>query len=280
MTRFFAFLLVVALTSLCARAEDSIRAFPIATIEALGQDLYLRDQLASKAFDVLFEKHPEAQKQAIRGWITQADKETRRVYFIQDEEGQFKLAYTATYPAEGEPVIEDGHAAPLPDFVAKRYAARRAALAAIPPAQLVAPSYNGEVLDDPEGKGYLVYILAATTDADTIMVGGHYRVSVSEDAKVTRVDALSHSLLTLDRKHSDVPTGAKAVASVVSHVVSNTPVETHVFVSLQERMPLFVGTLNGHSWLVNEGHIKDMGAPPPSAAKPAGTPPGRSPSKP
>src|SRR5690242_20079513 len=55
--------------------------------------------------------------------------------------------------------------------------ATRAAMDALP--QLDRQRYHFAVLTDPERKGYLVYALATSRNLEDIVVGLHYRVSVS-----------------------------------------------------------------------------------------------------
>jgi hypothetical protein len=50
--------------------------------------------------------------------------------------------------------------------------------------------------------------------------------------------------------------GAKPVGIAVSHVVSDTPLETHVFLSLQEKLPFWV-TAGGRTWIVENGAIRE-----------------------
>lgn len=252
MRKLIVFLLFFAVT---ATADDSIRSFPIPTIVALGKELYRRDQMAATAFDALFATHPEAEKLPIKGWITEATKDHQRVYFVQERDSQCSLAYVATFQERGEPKIEDKEGVALPDDVAKRFAARQAAIAAIP--KFMTDNYNFEVLDAPDGKGFLVYGLASTKDPNEVVIGGHYRVSVSSDAKVQQVDALFRSFLVLQRRSPDVPKGSDVVGLTMSHIVSDTPVETHVFVSLLHKVPLYV-TTSKQNWCVSDGEITKM----------------------
>lgn len=247
-------LLLFLLAGLAAQADEAIREFPIATIEALGQDLYRRDQMAATAFDTLFAEQPKAREAPIRGWITQVDKERQAVYFIQEQDSQYAVAYLANFHGQGPPEIADGRGAALPDFVAVRYAARRTAIEAV--RKFLTRTYNFEVLDDPERGGFLVYALASTHEANEVMIGGHYRVTVSADGKTAQqVDALSRSMLILNKQSQEVPKGANVVGFSMSHLVSKTPVETHVFASLLHHVPLFVGTMDKQVWSVSEGKI-------------------------
>jgi hypothetical protein len=42
----------------------------------------------------------------------------------------------------------------------------------------------------------------------------------------------------------------------MSHIVSDTPLETHVFLSLLEGLPFFVVTPDSHMWSVERGSIR------------------------
>ena len=254
-------LLIMAFVATAALAEDAIRSFPLPTIVALGVQLYQQDKVASDGFDYLFSSRPEAQKVQLRGWITEYTPENRRVYFIQGPDEQHpSLAYTLTLLTDGSAKVAERRGDPLPDFVAKRYAARQAAIASIPK---FAPgrNYNFEVLDDPENKGgYIVYGLACSSDPDEVVVGGHYRVTVSELGKVKRVDALSKSFLVLNKRAHD-PKAPAPDGLFMSHSLSATPVETHVYLSILHQLPLFVSTSEHEVWKVAEGIITKEESP-------------------
>jgi hypothetical protein len=68
------------------------------------------------------------------------------------------------------------HEGPLPEPLRH---ARHAAKAALP--ELEKQGYRFIVLNDPEGKGYLVYALATSRDPRDVVVGLHYRLSVSAE---------------------------------------------------------------------------------------------------
>ncbi|HSI15031.1 MAG TPA: hypothetical protein VK961_23465 [Chthoniobacter sp.] len=259
MRSLLAALLLPALCLSAIQAEEpkelpKIREFEIKTIEALGQELYKRDHLASDGTDLLFATHPEAKGQSIRGWVSILGEDASTVYFVRQKEDVLSMAYSVTFPREGKPTVKDQVGEALPESVRTRFLARQTAMAAVP--KLYTPQTNAEVLDDPAGKGFLVYVLASTDEPNKMVVGGHYRVTVSADGrKAEAVDALSRSLLILPINSPDVPKGAETVAAFMSHVVSPTPVETHVFVSLLHRKTFFVATSPTDIWKVENGTI-------------------------
>ena len=118
--------------------------------------------------------------------------------------------------------------------------------------------FNTVVLDDPDGSGFLVYLLRPKPSVSAIPVGGHYRITVSADGtKVEQIDQLFVSCLTIDPA-SEARDGTKLEAVTMSHIVSQTPVETHVFLSLQEHLPFYVATMDGRIWKIENGGITQM----------------------
>ncbi|MFK5922131.1 MAG: hypothetical protein QM496_08115 [Verrucomicrobiota bacterium] len=190
-------LVALAQVGSCYGEDQSgqIRNFPIRTIENLGQDLFKRDALAAAAFDLLFEVHPEAKEQSLGGWITRIGKKGSRVYLLKRKSEETRQAYVAVFEKNQKPRIELHLDEPLPKEIARRFRARTAAIRALP--GFYDRPYNFEVLNDPDGKGFIVYSLVSAKNANEVVVGGHSRVTVSEDAgTIEAVDALSESLLS------------------------------------------------------------------------------------
>ena len=257
-------LIIAAALSAQAGAADKtgIRDFDLKTIEALGRQLYKQDQFAWHGSDALLDKFPEAGKFISGGWITMPGEKTSKLYFLGEGEKGVTLSYVATFPAEGgAPTVEDVRGQPVPDDVLVRYHARKTAIAAVLKLLPATRKYNFEVLSDPTRKGFIVYALASTEDDNEIVVGRHFRISVSGDgSNVTDLDPLSNSELVIKKHPSDLPEGASPAAYTVSHLVSLTPVETHVFLSLQNDLSFYVGTSDKNIWKVDHGAITKMDA--------------------
>jgi hypothetical protein len=115
--------------------------------------------------------------------------------------------------------------------------------------------YNFELLNDPDGSGFLVYALAAFTRTDAIYIGGHFRITVSADgSKVERIDDLSHGII-----ENKAPPGAKSVGLGTAQAVdSKYPVETTIYSSNLYHIPIGVATKDGTIWLVANGKIEKM----------------------
>jgi hypothetical protein len=115
--------------------------------------------------------------------------------------------------------------------------------------------YRFLVLPDPKGSGLLVYALATSRDPEEIVVGIHYRVSVSPDAtRVERVDALSRTRVVARKKN--LPEGYRLVGFVLAQVVSDKPVETLVYLTLRHNASCMVVTPDESVWWIEHGKIR------------------------
>jgi hypothetical protein len=144
----------------------------------------------------------------------------------------------------------------LTESESAQFAARQTAAANPGPLRCSATA-NSVVLKDPDSDGWLVWILTSTTDAGIVPVGGHYRYRISADGKtVLHRDQLSNGCLNMPKQQG--PNGQPA-AMVVSQIVSAGPVETHVFLSLQNRIPIYVSA-GDKLFAVDGARIRDASA--------------------
>jgi len=147
------------------------------------------------------------------------------------------------------------------------------------------------VLEDPAGDASLVYALAYSKKPDDVVLGIHYRVCVTHDTKkVKSVEPLSRSALIV-KKGAGVPAGAASAGVWGINLVSPTPLETHVYLSLLHDTPVFLGMADHSIWKVDGGadrkgaqravrlsrkdltkptaplrYASDVGSPPPAVA--------------
>lgn len=228
----------------------------------IGRELYVLDKVAAIGTDVLLAnvQHPETQH--VVGYLplreaNDAGEPTGvfQVAFFTSEQPP-RIAYRIHVQANQKPRFE----ALDPPLVAKEdFAAlvrsRQAALAAVPhplqplnPVLIPAEAY-GE-------SGTLVYLIAGTTKPKLAIFGKHYRALVATGG--TQVSYLKE----LTKTALEVPTeqdGHAAVALSISHLVTDYPLETHVFTSLLLRLPVYVVTSRG-MWRVNGDQIAFLGA--------------------
>lgn len=103
------------------------------------------------------------------------------IHLFKREGNEVKLGYRVDFLEGKEPQATECLDEPIPENLQRRRRARTTAIEAIPGYD--DRPYNFEILDDSDGKGFLVYSLAATKDANEVVVGGHSRVTVSEDGR-------------------------------------------------------------------------------------------------
>lgn len=115
--------------------------------------------------------------------------------------------------------------------------------------------YRFVALPDPKGSGFLIYALATSPDPEEIVVGIHYRVTVSADAsRAERVDALSRTRIVATKKN--LPQDyQKLVGFVLAQFVSDKPVETLVYLTQRHNASCMVVTPDESVWWIQHGKI-------------------------
>jgi hypothetical protein len=131
----------------------------------------------------------------------------------------------------------------------------RAKRAAMESLRQLDKSYRIVVLNDPERDGHLVYALATSPNPDDIVVGVHYRVTVSSAGKVERVDPLARSRLVIRKNGRDRPAGYRHAGFYATNMVSTEPVETFIYLSLLHHDSCVVFTPDSATWLIKDGKI-------------------------
>jgi hypothetical protein len=244
--------------------------------QLLGMALYLHDHASAIGTDVMLANVRAPKELGIAGYLTLRDV---------DEDGQPLDRWQVTFFSAGDPpsalcrvrVPMQRGATPefalidpptrMSDEAQRLIRARRAALAATRPS--VQPQNPVILPGQMIGKdGILVYLLAGSTRNDVAVLGKHHRVLVSPDGEtVMSVEPLSKTVIETPLA---LPPGAVAGAGLwITHLVTAWPLETHVFVSLLHRTPVYVGTSRGN-WVVDGARISLLPAPespsPPSGA--------------
>ncbi|MBV8801222.1 MAG: hypothetical protein JO208_15640, partial [Alphaproteobacteria bacterium] len=118
-------------------------------------------------------------------------------------------------------------------------------------------SYNAVALPDPQSNAWIVWALAATGDPETIVIGGHYRFTISRDGStLLGKDALSKGCLVLPK--GKPASDEKGAGMILQHIVSLTPLETYVFASFSYGEPMIVGTLDGKAWRIDRDVVGEV----------------------
>jgi hypothetical protein len=265
--RFFWALVGIGLVSLVAAASlaqvglilpPKIREFDIPTIEKLASDMYVQDQHAWKATAALLSQHPQAEllQEKVRGWLVDDRDGVEVVRFVRDGTNGPEAAYDVSFGSlrQAAPDVSVPQDRTLSASERAKFAARSLAVRNI--TQRCSTTYNTIVLKDPSGEGWIVWVMAATTDPDAIMMGVHYRFTISADgSRIISQDALARGCLAIKKTQN----GQTASAIGMTQIVSNIPVETTLFASLQHNMMFLILTADGGQWQVAGGHIARLG---------------------
>ena len=227
--------------------------------EIIGRQIYILDKVSAIATDVLSEKVPTFHEKHLAGYLPFQEggddlrpKDSYLVSFFTKDEPT-RIAYEIRIKPDAAPEFAafDPPKPALKSFVLMAKA-RQAAVAALPshPQPINPLILPAELLGE---KGMMVYLIAGTTKPDIAVFGRHYRVLIPEEGgPPSYVMPLSKSILELPTKGHK---GGTVEALMVTHLVTDWPLETHVFVSLLIHKPVYVGTKVG-IWCVNGDKIR------------------------
>jgi hypothetical protein len=253
-------LAALSLAPAAQAADDAplpqVEAWPLQQTGAVGTSIFFQDRAAARATDALLARFDGKPPEGLIGWIVVPNGEDQLVRFLLGDPSAPRPGYDIRVDKNGRAgaVIEATGAA-LPDDQAVRYYARNTAASGIGQLRCAA-RYNAVVLDDPDGDGWLVWLLASTTDANKVPMGGHYRFHVSADGRtVEKREQLSGGCLDLDRRQSGQ--NGQPVGLVTNVIVAPQPLEVHVFLSLLNRLPIYVAA-GDRIWSVQGALIHEV----------------------
>jgi len=220
-------------------------------VERLGKEIYEKDRAAWLATDRVVENG--GLPAGLRGWVTVPSDRGWRVIFVEDAGHGACSRLSVLVDEKGARGIDrSGTCEPLTAEQREMFLARQTALSAL--RNPCSDSYNTVVLPyEGSRAAWVVYLLAATQRQGTVMVGGHVRVLIGRGGRnVVDYEPLSKSCLTLPAPASGE---GQPVALVVTHVLDNHPIETHVYLSLLHKLVFYVMTRSA-MWSVAHGRIK------------------------
>lgn len=244
--------LSLAAASPVASVDAPIRQFSLATVERLGKEMYQQDSAAARATDILFQEVRNLADYPIRGWLVAKEDAGYVIVFVGEYDGEMRAVFEVRPDTPRSKRFHETGPRPLTPDEAGQFAARRNTFELIQ--HYCSDNYNTLILPDPESDSHLIYWIAATTDPDLLHLGGHYRFTLSGDwATILHADSLSKSCLTLNRKNRP-----ERAAFFTTHLLSETPLETHVFMQLQNGMPFLVQTGKDTAWAIDKGKISPI----------------------
>jgi hypothetical protein len=237
----------------------------------IGWQIYLHDFAAARATDALFEHKALPADTRVRGWLTETleagEDAGIDVTFIGEEAGKALALYRVEVAAGDRPIEYQAltPAAPLTDVQAAAWKARATAEQALGKrTDLCGERYNPVVLpaNTPGIDGIRVYMLAATTQPDLMVAGGHFLYEFTSDgARLKSERAFTRACIDMPIKED--PAKGKLQALTLTHLLDPTPTEIHVFLGRNYGKSLYLATTqNAMMWIIMDGRIiaaKDLG---------------------
>lgn len=242
-------LLAGALTS----AQTSEPDPRVVQAEQLGRAIHRYDEAAWLATDALASLLGR-QRPPVDGWIAVDAGPAVLVRFVRTSAEGPCAAFDSVVERGQASITRKQPCEALSPLQAAMFRARATAAAQLD--EPCSDAYNTVVLpgDILKKQGWLVYLLAATTEPGAIPIGGHYRIHVSIDGRTVVEKTRLSKGCGLLRPPPPQP-GVEIGAPVVTQLLTDYPIETHVFLSLSHHLPLLVVTERG-VWQVADGAIQ------------------------
>ena len=254
-----AFVLAQVVPAPAAKPAGSIeplaRDFSDALVVSLGKQIYEQDQRATVATDVARANRVDFKAEQIRGWIVVRDAAAERIRFVREDNGVFGGAFEVAFVAGAAPKFQRLGGERLTQEQDGQFRARLRAATGV--AEPCSRQYAFIVLDHPLMDAFLIYALAKPTEPGSIVIGGHYRFVVSRDGnRGISAERMYRTCVTLPANAS---AGQPSEGVAITHLASMRPLETHVFLSLFNHIPIFVSTIDGTKWKVDGLSVEAVG---------------------
>ncbi len=180
---------------------------------AMGREIFVQDTAAWRATDALVPTLSAEEQATIRGWVVLGEGAARTVRFLKADGDRvvpgWDIAVSNGVAAAPTPAAETVMAGET----LARFEARQTAAVNI--GALRCGVYNSVVARDPDGGGWIAWLLSSTTQQGVMPIGGHYRFHISEDGRtVVRRDQLSNSCLNMAANPPPGPRGQPAAVVV------------------------------------------------------------------
>lgn len=222
----------------------------IVRAEAFGRAVYERDRLADEAGDLVAPGGHPSFSEAPAGWLTEHTPAGLAVEFLVKQRNSFAVAAEVVRrhgKLHVRPFTPPRNLSPQEMIL---WQARELAYTA--KFKACSKRYNPVVIPARvEGIDLIyVYLLPASSDPDTIYLGGYQRIAVGPDGKqILEEHAFTHGCVTLHRN-------ANTAGMRVTELASDSPTSAQVYASLRYGLPVYVETVsNGLNWKVQDGRV-------------------------
>lgn len=226
--------------------------------EARGATIYALDRAAAISTDEVIEESGRDNPANLGGWITYGERnqpDSLLTEFYTDTDPP-RVAFRVRVSSLTGVVSSLERVDPTQPIDPTRLILWRARQTAIASLQDFPQTLNSVLIPAPDDSVY-VYLLAASTQPDVAVLGQHHRFKIAgaDGTTILEKTALTNTALELPLRPVKDPSEA---ILFVTHVVTDYPLETHVFASFLYRRTLCVITERG-VWTVIAGKISYLG---------------------
>lgn len=213
-----------------------IEDWPLDKVASIGVEMHRLDSAAWRATDALTAAISADELRTVRGWLIAPVEGGLRVSFYRHGEPDPVPGWDVVMTGRvAGPVTAAAKVSLTPEELAqtRALATARANIGRL----RCSPRPNTVIMDDPDSDGWLVWLLTPMPESGAIPIGGHYRFRISADGgTVLSRDQLSNSCFFVDRP----PAARQDAMLFYTQIVSKGPVETQVFLSIQNQVTLVI----------------------------------------
>ena len=230
-----------------------------------GRLLYALDRAAWVGTDDMREHVPEAQQRGLAGYVVDRDSDGFLTIFYAREGDRLVAAYRGRIGAGGVAGREVFPPGQRPELTPSQ---RRLAMAleqlgsASPRLEMCSRSRPNVAIIPPETPDGPIdlYVMTPQTETDSLPVGGHHRITLDAQGRITAQRRFTNSCIALSI--AATPGQGRPEGLVITHLLDPVPTEIHVFTALAAGVPLYVSA--GQSvWEVNGEGIRFVSRFPP-----------------
>lgn len=258
---------IFALFLICGCARQVVKENPCVTsldvvsvewAQEIGRRIYVQNLYAAQAMSLLLAHGLDPAEIDVLGWIIESRDKGAVVTFVAGDPQQWRSACVVTFAERTDPniILIDRD---LTETQSAMFNARQLALDGVEKA--CSDAYNTVVIPRDGEPGWLAYALAATSDPNLVLIGGHYRATVSADGgTLLERRGFTEDCMVLKKSPEGTP-DADVAAYTLGHVLDKTPTEIHVFLNLLYGKPLYVVTADRRLWYIEGGKIRIVRRP-------------------
>jgi len=226
--------------------------------EKLGREVYGYDQYAARATNLVFAHGVDLAEMGTQGWITEGRSDGCVVTFVASDPEPWRSVCAVTFAGCAEPniILVDRD---LTETQSAMFRARQLVLSIVK--NPCSGAYNTVVMPREDAPGWQAYALAATSDPNLLLAGGHYGATISADGQtVLEQRSFTKDCLVLKRTDEGGP-DLDVAAYTLGHVLDDRPTEIHVFLNLLCGKPLYIVTADNRLWRIENGKIRLLKRP-------------------